>query len=201
MATITLSITPGPIPAVWESPAAEYVNTGIWPSSKILFLSTGATVLAKDAANETIVVFTLVLPSNFFYRLSLFNISMASSALASFVPATGFELFMEGDIFEGADSIYRFSVTNNALGNAIQEGGYKSLTDATSNDFSTTYSPVEQVGDLLIDASNGATIVINFMDTSDDATAAAVIRCRFEFMQYTIEQALAAPINTPTLIY
>lgn len=201
MALVTLAITPAPIISAWESPAAEYVNTGIWPTSKVVYNLVG-TVLAKDAADESRVTMTMALPQNFYYRQSMFFLTARGTALSSFVPTTGFEIYMGGDVQVVGSSQFRFTVGNNSLGNAIQEGAYKALDDASGNDFQATYSPLEPIGDFLIDASAAtANLILIWLDTSDDATTAVVIQGRLEFMQYTIEQALAAPINTPTLIY
>ncbi len=169
------------------------------PVSKVVFTA-AFTILAKGAADETHVIFTCTLPTGYYYKPNLIEWTAASTSQAVFDGSNGLQLGAGAILTENQVSAYQFMMVNRA--DAIA-GSIKNQPDSVTNDFSTWFGP-ENPGDVqryMIDAAQGVSILqMNWMDTSASTTSAVVGALRAEFFRYTVEQGVAYPANSPTLI-
>lgn len=192
MATVTTTNSPEPV----LRPFAKS-NDPSAPFAELKFVST-FTVAVKDAANESEVIVSAVMPAHYVYRLQALEIFGASSADTVWDISTGFERAWTVTLTENQVSTRRFGLFNQ-MRTQVVRSAVKIDPDAVTNDFGTWFAPTGvDLGDQLIDAREATSIIsCQLMDTSDDATAAAVFTVRFLATAYTIAQYDAAPINTP----
>lgn len=204
MATVDTTTAPEGRMVTWDSPGATLAVKADVPVGKMVF-SDVVTVAALDAANESRVLWSLLFPPNFFYRLSTFSWTAFSTGVAAFVPATGFELAALFNIVEGGSTTASFGMYNDLAFLSSDIAAFKEDHDASTNDFATIFSPRAtglNIADFLIDATSGTSqITGRWMDTSADATAAVIIVYRLEAFVYSVEQARSWQINAPQLIY
>ncbi len=199
MATISVASIPIGIPLGFASLAADSNYVGTMPLQVMEFQSLAVAIATKDAANETQVTLTATLPPGYVYRWRSIDISCISSVIDFADGVAGFQTMAR--VLTTEDS-----VTKHTFAMRVRQDlgllAIKTNPDVTTNDF-TVWLSLEEGFDpskLILDASAGASIVqIRWMDTSADATPAAVLSWNFSVYQYTVEQFRAGSIHTPTL--
>ncbi len=200
MATVTTNSDPEGQPQHWIGPISTRAGvSGASPIGKIIFAD-DFTVAAKINTNESRVVMTATLPTGYFYRPSLLSVTALGTSKAAFNTTNGFEVGMGGEIAENSVLVYNFAVPN--VGFTDGSLAIKTEDDAVTNDFQAYFLPRQPLSQILINASQGTSILeLTWIDTSADATAAIQIRWRLEVMQLTIEQGLSFNVNAPALTY
>jgi len=151
------------------------------------------TVAAKDAANESKIIISNILPVNFTYRLTSCELFIQSTSLAVF---DDIEKGWTVVVAENQVTQRRFGIFNSST-RYLSVAGIKSNDDSVTNDFGTWYTPGEAIGDQLVNGTGSAAVItVQGMDTTSDATAAFQCVFRMLALAYTFEQYNAAPINT-----
>lgn len=192
MATVTTTNVPAPVlrPLV-KSPDPSA------PFAELLF-SGSFVVPLKDAANESQVIISCVMPGLFVYRLTSLEIFIQSSGVDRFddIEDAWTVVLTENQVTTRRFPL--FGLTEFAAA-GTRGPAIKIAPDATTDDFGTWFGPIAtKIGNQLIDASTGASIMtFQIMDTSSDSTSAFTVVFRFLASAYTITQYEAAPINTP----
>lgn len=206
MATVTTTSNPTARVVNWLSPSAVSGSVSEAPLSKIV-VDDSFTVAAKDAADESLVVMTVTLPSGYFYRINYLDWSVQAASRSAFDIANGFEQGASCEVSENGSTRYNFPVTNIA-GRTSPAGllnAFKLNPDSVGNDFGTWFtsqSNLWQPSRYLVDASQGVSIVrVQWIDSSTDATVAVTVNWVFEAMMFTLDQANNYGINSPQLIY
>lgn len=157
-----------------------------------------STIALKDAANESIVTWTVTLVPKFIYRIAHFSILVTSTALAVFAD---WENAMSVGVNEDGTSVLKYPLVNGSI-LSIGTDGYKIDDDAATNDFGTFFhSGGIRPGQLLINAIKSATITCTWVDSSSDTTAATVTEFLIVLDQFTPAQWNAAPLHTSVLNY
>jgi len=188
MATVTTTNTPNPDLRVFQKSADPAA-----PFAELLFDGT-FTIAALDAANESQVIISMALPTNFVYRIQSMEIQQASTGANVFTPAT--QKAWTCVITENQVTTRRFGLFSQAMF-YLSTSAVALATIATTNNFGTWFQPAPGFGNQLIDASRGSSIVtLQWIDQSADATAAIGTTFRCMFLAYTYEQFNQAPINT-----
>lgn len=208
MATVTTTSAPAGEPQSWIGPVSTGAGvSGTSPLGKIIFADT-FTVAAKDAANESEVIMTAVLPPGYFYRPSLLAVDARGITNAAFNGTNGFELGLQALILENGIQVHAFGMFNVQVVGSIAAtavniaSAMKVADDAVTNDFQAFLLARQPIAQILINASQGtSTVRLTWMDTSGDATGAVSVNWRLEVMRYTIEQGLSWEVNAPTLTY
>lgn len=166
------------------------------PIAKIIYQNT-FTVTAKDAANETVVSLNFHLPNNFYYKCLVLEFFAVSTGVAAFTPGTGLELGVSGSILIAGNTDYRFLMYNEAF-ERLGLDAFKIDPDSVTSDFGTYFTT--NISKYLIEGQTSS-VRLEWLDTSDDATANVFLTYRAEFLQYTVEQAVDFYINTPVLTF
>lgn len=201
MATVTTAIPLVASSRSFASPATRTGSKSAAPIQRMIFTAV-ATIALKDAANESLVIWTATLPAKFYYRIASMRIAVQSVALAEF---SDWEPMMSALVTENQASVYQFALWNECQ--FYLAGGQESVKidqDSVTNDFGTFFSPQGPVqpSQYLIDASKGTSIVqIKWVDSSSDATAATGSQARLEIDQFRTPNANQAPLNTSVLVY
>lgn len=167
------------------------------PIARCVFRRTG-TVALKDAANESIVTWTVTLTPKFIYRIAHFSILATSTGISVF---DDWEKAMTIGVNEDGVSVLKYPLVNGMV-ESIGADGYKVDDDAATNDFGTFFhNGGIRPGQLLINAIKSGIITATWVDSSSDATAATVTEFLLVLDQFTPAQWNAAPLHTSVLNY
>lgn len=203
MATVTTTITPAPVSAVWDNPSNIGGNQSGIPIARFLFREQ-FTIPAKDALDISHVILNLSLPVNFVYRLETFNITMRAAAAAAFADLDSPAIAqMAQPTGQGNGTFGWFSplVTN------INEGG-QTLTNfiglvSGSTTFFQTYGPPPGLDNVIFKTLQAVTtpsIKISWTDLSSDDTVAFSVNPYITFLQYTLDGEFSWQMNSPRLV-
>ncbi len=196
MATVTIAIADTGLMETWDNPAAQSGVVTAGPVGRVQFSGT-TSITAKGATDETEVILTLSLPRGYFYRLANLHWSAFSTSATPFAPSNGFEFAAPGIVAENGVSTYRFFMMNDLakywadslVGGGQVIGAVKTDPDTVTNDFGTIFYPGTGLSSYFIDASGAnSTVLISWMDTSADATAAVSFLHFGQAYMYTVEQ-------------
>lgn len=195
MATVTTTSTGTAQITTYESPAARAGAVLDAPIGEIVFTDS-FDIPAKLAADENYVVVTCTLPRNFFYRLRYMSNWLIGSSTSDL---DDFQGAMYWTMTENQIAKYYFP----AIGPRFAyhpNTNFKWSEDATTNDFGQFYVPDDWIRKVLVDASEGISIVRGqLLDSSANANAASRLTYRLEFDTYTIDQAKSFQVNRAIL--
>lgn len=200
MALITTTATSVITRVPFASPGASSGARNAYPIARVV-LDGLATVAAKDAANESLLIFTADLPTKFYYRLAHISARVEGSTILTFgdwEPGMAVQQLEQGAIK------HQFALWNDQtwLTSGVLTGlGIKIFDDSITNDFGAWFNPTKSNSQQLINGRVAASFVVRWLDTSADSTPATDVIIRIVVDQFTPDQANAAPLNTSLLTY
>lgn len=181
MAVITLAITDGtPKAKAWETPPTPDTLRSPIPQGILVFSGTG-TVLAKDAANQTSVQLSLVMPEGFAYLPRSAELRFESEDLVNDFGDNGLGFYTGSDFPSGQNP--HFNVQS--IGEIVHA--------ATNAD--RIWTPQAGTPKLLLRET--FTFDMRVADMSSDASPAGVASYYAEFYVFKVDQIDKWEINTP----
>lgn len=204
MASVVITSIPEGVPEIWENPSNIGGNVSGIPLSKIVYKANQLTIPVKDAADTTTINITAVLPNNFVYRV--FNITAWIEQAAAASALKEFSLAMVGHLVTDVGQFYKFPLTQEllAVGESYTASGGTpptAIQGLSGDKAKIAYFEMNpRVKDIMIDNSkSGAGVIIDWFDTTNDATAILYLSYRIEVLQYTISALNSWRLNTPLL--
>lgn len=200
MATVPISITMVVDKDLWEGsgPVAGY--QGLSPLGRVKFDVPLTAIAAKDAANENFIIITGTFPDGFVYRITQMLVTSLGPAISDF---DEYETSMSCLITENNVTTHRFPLMN-VLEHELGVTASKWNQNSATNDFGTIFAPAAGVmpSNLLINASIGtSSIITRWLNNSSNASAAIDLIAHYEADFWTVEQAVAWPLNESTLTF
>lgn len=200
MAVVPIAIATTVVPHVFASPGVATGSRSAAPIARLGFRSL-TTLPAKDAADEQVVTITSTMPPKFIYRIAHISAFAVSTSIAVFAD---YQATMPVVVNENGGVVHNFGLLNDLIDLSGPSGlGFKLADDTVTNDFGALYNvKARDTSQLLINAIRGTnTIVVTWIDSTADATAAVSLSFSLTLDQFTPAQWNAAPLNTSVLTY